>query len=472
MKKLITIIVYFVVVLLLCSCVETPANLKNQETEPTITSTVPRENSFTQSNNYADNAESVAPTDEIVQKERGSLKTIRSQLSLDLQKTHKNLSLAYARVSEAEAMPTYDIEIGMNPDFTMDELLKRMYGDRYDLENESYYLHHSIGDPISAEYPARTEPEYSEDGKNIWLRNVYDMDFDGFAPNYRKDPTLYVYMYSTGTIFGSECGGGIGNGNDWFSYSGREICKQYYLMNEQPSPDEAYTMVDGNEWNVLESIKFVETFWNDYITPSDTYNFTYSVKALYVVKIDDSHFAYLFEVQKQDEAGNYYDVDKTDFYFSNKEILDGIPFPYTNRLVTYCAEKESISRFGKDFSFRLSDKTNDGDNLLALGTAAELLSEALAPNISLNLTAELNYMVVCKGYHCADGWIKKDFYSDLCLRDSDFEIRPYWCFKPVGQCFLMNELEAERYYVDAVTGDVSTVTRGMYQKYEQSTGGR
>ena len=240
-------------------------------------------------------------------------------------------------------------------------------------------------------------------------------------------------------------------------------------MNEQPSPDESYVMVDGEEWNTLEAIEFVETFWKDYITPSDTYNFTYSVKALYVVKIDDSHFAYLFEMQRQDEAGNYYDVDKTDFYFSNNEILDGIPFPYTNRLVTYCAEKESISRFGKDFSFTLTDKTDNGDDLLALGAAAELLSEALAPNLKLHLTAELNYMVVCKGYHCADSWIKKDFYNDLFLRESDFEIRPYWCFKPVGQCFLMNEIMAERYYVDAVTGEVSTITRGMYQKYEQST---
>ncbi len=33
----------------------------------------------------------------------------------------------------------------------------------------------------------------------------------------------------------------------------------------------------------------------------------------------------------------------------------------------------------------------------------------------------------------------------------------------------MNEIMAERYYVDAVTGEVSTITRGTYQKYEQST---
>lgn len=451
------------VCLCLCSCVDTPTSLTQKE--PTITS----ENAVASTDVLNDKANyASSSTDEIVQFERGNLETISNQILLDLQKNYKNITVTMARVSEADTMPTYDIEIGMNPDFTIDEILEQLYGDNYDFENKNYYRLHRIGEPINIEYPARTEPEYGEDG-DIWLRNVYDMDIYGFAPVYRKDPTLSVYMYSTGIIFGSECGGGIGNGNDWFSYSGREICKQYYLMNEQPSPDEAYTMVDGNEWNVLESIKFVETFWNDYITPSDTYNFTYSVKALYVVEIDDSHFAYLFEVQKQDEAGNYYDVDKSEIYLTNKSILEGIPFVYTNRLVTYCAEKESISRFGKDFSFKLTDKTDDGDDLLTLGVATELLSEALAPNISLNLTAELNYMVICKGYHCADDWIKKYFYTDLCLRDSDFEIRPYWCFKPVGQCFLMNELAAERYYVDAVTGEVSTITRGMYQKYGQST---
>ncbi len=446
----------------LFGCVDTPENLVKQTTPSVIHETET-------SGKISDVMSDEHVEEAIVQVERGSLEEIRSQLDLDLQKTYKNITITYARTSEADTMPTYDIEIGMKPDFTLDSLLKRMYGDTLDISDKKYYLYRKIGEAIDKAYPALTEPKYRDDGKNIMSRNVYDMDITIFSPDYNKDVTLSTIAYSNGNIFGSQCGGGLEHGNDWYSYADREICKQYYLMNEQPSPDESYVMVDGEEWNTLEAIEFVETFWKDYITPSDTYNFTYSVKALYVVKIDDSHFAYLFEMQRQDEAGNYYDVDKTDFYFSNNEILDGIPFPYTNRLVTYCAEKESISRFGKDFSFTLTDKTDNGDDLLALGAAAELLSEALAPNLKLHLTAELNYMVVCKGYHCADSWIKKDFYNDLFLRESDFEIRPYWCFKPVGQCFLMNEIMAERYYVDAVTGEVSTITRGTYQKYEQST---
>lgn len=446
----------------LCSCVNTPSSLKNEQDKFVTGNLTQSANQGNDSGLGTDNTSTVS----ITQIERGDLASIRNQLSLDLQKPYKNITITNVRVSDAEIMPIYDIIIGMNPNFTLDGILKRLYGDKYDLENESYYRHHRIGDPINKSIPVRTEPEYTEDGKDIWLRNVYDMNIDTFAPDYNKDATLSVIMYSTGNIFGSECGGGIGNGNDWYDYLNHEIYKQYYLKSERPTPDEAYTMVDGKEWNALQAIKFVEDFWEEYITTSDIYNFTYSVKALYVVVIDDSHFAYLFEMQRQDENGNYFDVDKAEFYLSDQSVLEGDPFIYTNRLVTYCAEKESITRFGKDFSFDISNQIDGGDDLLTLGAATDLLSEALAPNIKLTLTAELNYMVVCKGYHCASNWIKKYFYSDLCLRECDFEIRPYWCFKPTDQCFLINELEAERYYVDAVSGEVSTVVRSWYQKYE------
>lgn len=451
----------FFTCLCFCSCVDAPNSLNQEETE------FSSENTTELSDNQGDHFNAVSSfADEIIQVKRGNLETIRDQLSLDLQNTYKNISVSYARVSDADEMPTCDISVGVNPTFTLDNILRRLYGDRYDLGNESYYRHHRIGEPINEEYPALTEPTYINGGEFIMPRNVYDVDIDTFAPDYNRDATLSVIMYSTGNIFGSECGGGLWKDNDWFDYTDKEIYKRYYLKYEQPFTDEAYTMVDGKEWNALEAVDFVEKFWQEYITPSDKYVFTYSVKALYVIRIDSSHFAYLFEIQKQDENGNYYDVDKAEFYLYDESVLTGEPFIYTNRLVTYCAEKESITRFGKDFSFDLSNQTDDGDNLLTLSAATDLLSKALASNINLNLTAELNYMVVCKGYTCANSWIKKNFYSDLCLKDCNFEIRPYWCFKPVGQCFLINELEAERYYVDAITGEVSTVVMLRYQKYE------
>lgn len=464
MKTLLKVIFsYILVCLLLCGCVDTPDTLKEEQTKSVKESVVQfpnqEDNNCQQSNKVTAGA--------ITQIEQGDLVAIRNQLNLDMQNTYQNITITSARVSDAEVMPTYDIKIGMKPGFTLDCILERLYSDRYDFTNNIYYRHHRIGEPINKDLPVRNEPEYTEDGEDIWLRNVYDIDIDTFAPDYNKDATLSVIMYSTGNIFGSESGGGLGNGNDWYNYTDRKIHKQYYLKNEQPSSAETYTMVDGREWNALEAIEFVEDFWQECIKPSDSYNFSYSVKGLYVVEIDDSHFAYLFEMQRQDEPGNYFDVDKTEFYIRDQSVLAGEQFIYTNRLVTYCAEKESISRFGKDFSFDLSTPTNEGDNILSLGAATDLLSEALASNVNLNLTAELNYMVVCKGYHCGDGWIKKYFYSDLCLRECDFEIRPYWCFKPTGQCFLINELEAERYYVDANSGEVSAVVNGKYLKYEE-----
>ena len=42
--------------------------------------------------------------------------------------------------------------------------------------------------------------------------------------------------------------------------------------------------------------------------------------------------------------------------------------------------------------------TNDGKELISLRKASDILSEAIAPNINLELTAELNYVTICKGY--------------------------------------------------------------------------
>ena len=65
---------------------------------------------------------------------------------------------------------------------------------------------------------------------------------------------------------------------------------------------------------------------------------------------------------------------------------------------TWCADKETITYFHKDYTFKHEQMTNDGKELISLRKASDILSEAIAPNINLELTAELNYVTICKGY--------------------------------------------------------------------------
>ena len=50
------------------------------------------------------------------------------------------------------------------------------------------------------------------------------------------------------------------------------------------------------------------------------------------------------------------------------------------------------------YTFKHEQMTNDGKELISLRKASDILSEAIAPNINLELTAELNYVTICKGY--------------------------------------------------------------------------
>ncbi len=246
---------------------------------------------------------------------------------------------------------------------------------------------------------------------------------------------------------------------------GTVFIKRYDLDAQTPAEDEVYTMQDGQEWNVCEAIDFMEDFWAEYIAPSDPADYTYSVKSLLILELGDDKYGYLFAMQKQDENGNYLDVDFSDYYFADKNTIpNDEPFVYTNRLYSYCAQKEVLNQFNKDFSFSYEKAQDQGDDLLSLGAAMDVLSEALAPNIGLTLTAELNYVVMCKGYPYYQIWEYPEFYEHVCLTECDFEIRPVWCFRPEGQCYLMNSVEADRYYVDAVTGEVSTIVKYIYRK--------
>lgn len=475
MKILKLTISLLLVCLLLCSCAEVPENHKNPYAKLPQEDTQVDNPIFT--NSSTDDNAAIAETNLV---ERGSLDNIRSQLSSDLQRSCKNIAVTRARVSEAQAMPAYDINIGINPDFDFYRLIERLYSDRYDCSDERYYTHKRAGQlrDENDKYPPHVEPIYYEEDDIVIGMNMHVLDIDSFEPNADegyfagKDITLSSFMYSIGSVWGSQSGGGGGEGTfqDWYIYSNYDIYKQYDLYFEAPPEDEAYTMVDGEEWNACESIRFVEDFWAEYIAPSDPDNYTYSVKTLYIMALDDDKYGYLFSLQRQDEYGNYLDADRSDFFYSAGQDPDSVvgrgePFVYPNGDFAYCAQKEVFNTYNKCFSFSCENAQDQGEDLLTLGGAMNILSQTLSSNASLTLTAELNYVVVCRGYPYIQEWEYPVFYDQYCLSTCDFELRPMWCFRKIGQTYLLdNDFAVSRYFVDAITGEVSVITGGYYKK--------
>lgn len=385
--------------------------------------------------------------------ERGDLNFIRQELDDHLSRSYKNISIERARMGGGETMPIYDIAIGGNPNFDFKKVVDRLYADRFDISDESLYYTKSKGDAIDNNFPPFSEPTYYEVDGEMALRTINVMEYDlvGFRPS--NDQTLSSYHYSTGNVWGSESGSDINRNG--YVFEGNKIYERYDLDFEKIPGNLSFTMNDGEEWGAADAVNFVEDFWNNYLSASDPMSFEYRVKSLIIVKISSESYGYLFIIERSDENGNYFDVDKT-YLVDYDAVAAGESFKYVNNLMTWCSEKEIITRYIKDFSFTVGDAANSGDNLLTLGAAAAILSEALAPNIDLELTAELNYVIVCKSYPYYTIWENPSYYPITALTSCEFEIRPYWCFR-TDQCTYLDMASIEIYFVDADTGGVSVM---------------
>lgn len=442
MKKTVSVIILCVTSgMLFCSCAEVPESLKTSEnTEINTIGSDPRYTDYTQ------NAENKTET-----AERGNLDVIRSQLENDLSKKYPNIKIENARVGDGNNMPTYDVKIEGNPDFNFKNIVEYLYADKFDVNNDDFYRKRYKGDPVETEYPATFEPlNYAGDG--IRPPNSYEFDIEDFTPD-KNNSSQSIYSYSTGDVWGSEVGGFY---NDIYYYEMYNISERYDLKYNNLEDSLSYPMMDGNEWNVKEAITFVENFWNNYLSQSDPVKYEYNVKTLFVIAIGNNKYGYLFEVERKDNNGNYYDVD-CGFIQDDIAIESNNPFKIDNSQLTWITEKEVILRFSKDYSIKPEKQTNDGTNLLTLEGAADILSESLASNINLNIySAELNYVTICKGYPYFQIWEYPFYYEYICLENCEFEIKPFWCFR-TNKSTLMNLNNCEIYFIDVVTGELSVM---------------
>lgn len=430
MKKRKKVLFRFIItILLLSGCAEVPNNVKEEIS-------------------IRDNSQE-KPVDEIEYLKWGNIEEIRGQMETDLQKTYSNLDIKNARVGTGTLMPVYDVKIAGAGYDGFKPLIKFLFNNQYDYDDESQYFQYEKYAANDINYPATREPmDYDNDGKintpNSWSFGIY-----GFRPD-NDDQTKSIYAYTSGNCWGSPLG--QNNSEKYFfeAYSAWEI---YDLQYEVISEELTYRMNDGQEWKVLEAVEYVERFWNDYLCKFDPQKYEYKVKYLYVVNFWDDTYGYFFNIQKVDENGNYLDTDK--FYLQdNDAIQNNQPFLMENGGMTWCCGKEEITRFIKDFSMEYLEQTDEGDKLLSLGAASDILSDSLASeNIVQIESAELNYVLTCKGYPYFQIWEYPEYYEDVCRDTCEFELHPYWCFRP-EQCVWLKEGQLEIYFVDALTGNV------------------
>lgn len=440
---------------LLTGCADVPESLRQEtaaSTQPAVI-TVP----VTDSSGETVGTETV----DFQPVEHGDLDAIRAQLDYDLQKSYANITVKWARVGNGDTMPTYDVKTGRGKDFDIYAHAEFLLGDHIDVRDEKYWTHKHIGDPLYEGYPVAKEPTLQPDGK-ILNQNYMTYEIDSLKEDYKRDIWLGFVSNTKGEIWGSRTGCKAPEGTYYHDDIEFKVVARYDLDYEDLPEGLSYTMYGGEEWSVSDAIEYVENFFNTEIAPSDPQPYTYSAKTLFIKTLPGDTFGYLFVMQKQDEAGNYLDVDRQ-YIRDMKAIENGEPFMIESGILCWCSQKETPTRYTKDYSVSYEAETNSGNDLLTLGAATDILSEKLASNIGLDLIAELNYVTVCKCYPYYSIWEYPEYYEDLALTDCELELKPYWCFRRVGTSTYVGD-QTEIYFVDAVTGEVVTMFYGEVQR--------
>lgn len=255
----------------------------------------------------------------------------------------------------------------------------------------------------------------------------------------------------------------------------------YNPLYEDVPNDISYVMKDGNEWNLNEAIKYAENFYNSYLTKLESTDCRYLVQTVVVQRFEDNTFGYLFEFVLKDHNGNYYESEpnypKENGYYD--KVFSNESFPVELNSYLWAFNKEEVNRFRKDMGFNYKQITDDGERLLTLGSAIDLLSDKLADKKALQIDcAELDYVLYCKKYDIWEKWMDGKWY-DYCkdngwdflndketrsdaylsynaVTDCELELRPVWVFRTEATN-LINYNVGETYYVDAVTGEIQVI---------------
>lgn len=437
---------------ILTSCTSVPNNIKEREEEldsiPAVQTTTmadadekPSSTNGSKTNN--DNS-------------RNSLEYIRENLKQDVSIKYGTITVKNASVCDAQAMPTYKVQVKGNPNCDHKKIVSAVYGNRFDAGDKSLYKSVEFKEQ---DKEIRKNPDKNNNDDPDYLPPVYIFsNIDYYEPN-PKDATCSTIFHSDGTCWGSQVGQNAA-GDDYYAAS--EGSKKHYYPKYDDISNISYKMKDGTEWKLSDAIDFVEKFWNDELSANDPVKYTYKVWRIDVIPLSNKNYGYFFSLTFFDENSCEYECDtfsnmnmEEDKALKNKRIFEA-PSQYA-----YCIEKNSLTQFTKQYSFVKMEKTNDNDKLLTLGEAMKKLENKLASNINLSFeTAELKYILTCDKYpyEHLDGTVM--YGTEYCLNTCDIYIRPVWCFRSTNgynDCWNTTV----NYYVDAVTGEVHIIGSGF-----------
>ena len=416
--------------IMLTACADVPENLQSRESE-------------------LENTEQAELT---IQK--GDIDTIRGCLKEDASKKYGTITVKYASAGDNEKMPVCKIQVCGN-DYPVKELAKALYGDKYDLDDKSLYEFLPWNKNGSGLVP--NTDQFTPEIALVPPSSCYDID--SFYP--QNDHTCSAHVFANGTCWGAQAG--LNDYGDDYDAPWIGGIKTHYYPQYEDISKVSYKMYDGTEWALTEAISFTENFWNEDLSKNDPQKFTYKVWRVDVIDLpSNDNYGYLFMMSYSDEAGNKYDCDTYDrFELQDDRIYGGERFFLGQTQWQMSLKKDEITRFDKDFSFKITEETDANSELLTLGSAMSFLEKNLAKNINLNFdTAELCYIVTCDKYPDRDygGAVKYNTY--FCTKYCDLAIRPYWCFRKTNG-FVDNWNVTENYYVDAVTGEMIHIKLGL-----------
>ncbi len=457
---------------LLCACAQAPENVKKQA-----------EILDNSGQDVLSQSQSNSDIEYVERKERGSLADIRAQLETDIALNNSRIIILDAYVGEGEIMPTYSTHVGGTDVEHIYELAEFVYSGKYDTTDESLYRRHLGTDPLNSDYEATDYPyDYDGDGF-INGPNSFVVDMCSYFPD-ETNPYLCVGAHSTGLVAGYE-------DNQYNTFEYNSVAEYNFLTKrnntvdciEYNSEEESwivtpcdiskisYKMLDGNEWAVTDAVTFAEEYYNEHLTVFEVNDVSFKVNSVCVVDIGNGCYGYYMVMGCFDENGNHIDSERA-YIYDWERVGNNEAFYIENQSFLWTYKKDVACNFSKDFGTTERVATDNGDDLITLSQAVNILDETLAQEISFTVPcAQLCYVVTCTGYgEIYDRWnvdrseayfASENYYESICFRDCDFELRPMWVFKSSsyshhrmnsGQSFMVDAKSGEviigRYYID------------------------
>ena len=416
---------------------------------------------------------------------KGKLPELSAQAEQELAANRTRIVIESVRIPDADSMPVCDVKMAGAPIDNFYEICAELFPDD-DTGRESPYYTLKRGDEASDKDLPAYDHSWLDGEGHLKNPNVFFLDTANFFP--RSDLPNYGLMYrSSGNLFGTQTGA-----TEYYDYM------QYIPLSSDPpevqaqksdpivcsraeavAGNDSYPMVGGGEWALKDAVGYVEKLYNSVLRKADGAPLlTYSVKEIQVLTVvPEKQYAYFFFVECADAEGRYLDctMKNPNKKWIKKLIEGNQPFPMDYCSAVFCYQKDQFAWMQKNESFSEIKPSAEDPELLSVTEAARVIDELLAPSQLIRIPcAELNYVLVCKGYPYAQLWQQEygyesdpdspyaDFNEMLCDKSCEFALRPVWCFRTESYSEF-NRNVGYRYLVDAVTGKlwITRITNTM-----------